>query len=101
MTKPLKPPLRAVSSTERAPQRKKPLSVVEAATRGTHEELLAALRLRIATTIADPTAHPRDLAALARQLLEISREMQATKAGGEEDPVGQAAATADEPWQTV
>jgi hypothetical protein len=98
MVKP-KPPLRAVRSTERAPQRKKPLSVVEAAASGSHEDLLDALRLRIATTIADPTAHPRDLAALSRQLLEISREISATKAGGEEDQVGQAAATADEPWQ--
>jgi hypothetical protein len=100
MVKPIKPPLCAVKATERAPQRK-PLSVVEAATRGSHEEMLAALRVRLAVAMVDPIAHPRDLAALSRQLLEIDKELHGTKAGTEEDPVGQAAATADEPWQSV
>jgi hypothetical protein len=99
MTEPLKPPLRAVSPGETAPRHKKPLTVVEAATCGTHRELLDSLRRRIATTIEDPNAHPRDLAALSRQLLEISKELQATNAGTEDDQIGQAAATADEPWQ--
>jgi hypothetical protein len=101
MVKPIKPPLRAVKASERAPQRKRPLSVVEAATRGSHEELLVALRLRLASAIGDPNAHPRDLAALACRLLEISREIEATSAGGEEDQVGRAAATADETWQGI
>jgi hypothetical protein len=100
MTKPLKPPLRAVSPGETAPRRK-PLTVVEAATRGTHEELLDALRVRLATAMEDPIAHPRDLAALSRQVVEISKELHASTAGNEDDPVGQAAKIADEPWQTV
>jgi hypothetical protein len=98
--KPKPPPLRAVSPSERAPQRKK-LTVVQAAERGNHEDLLTALRLRLAAAMQDPQAHPRDLAALSRQLLEISKELHATTAGTEEDHVGQAAKTADEPWQSV
>jgi hypothetical protein len=65
MVKHLKPPLRAVKASERAPQRKKPLTVLEAAARGTHRELLDALRLRLAAAMEDPIAHPRDLAALS------------------------------------
>jgi hypothetical protein len=95
------PTLRTVTPNERAPRPKKALTVVQAATRGNHQDLLNALRLRIAGAIEDPNAHPRDLAALSRQLLEISKELQATNAGGEDDPVGQAATTVDEPWQAV
>jgi hypothetical protein len=95
------PNLRAVTPNERAPRRKKTLTVVQAATRGTYQELLAALRLRVATAIESPNAHPRDLAALSRQLLEISKELQATNTAGEDDQVGQAAATPDEPWQAL
>ena len=49
----------------------------------------------------DPIAHPRDLAALSRQVVEITKELDAAKAGGEEDHVGKAARTADEPWQSI
>jgi hypothetical protein len=97
----VKPPLRAVSPGETAPRRKKALTVVQAATNGTHEEMLDALRVRLAKAMEAPNAHPRDLAALSRQLLEISKEMHAATAAGEEDVLGQAAKTADEPWQTV
>ena len=44
----------------------------------------------------DPIAHPRDLAALSRQVVEITKELDAAKAGTEEDLVGQAARTADD-----
>jgi hypothetical protein len=101
MVKQLKPPLRAVKPSERAPQRKKALTVVQAAARGTHEELLTALRLRLAAAMEDPIAHPRDLAALSRQVVEISKELHATTRGTEDDPVGEAAATADERWSPV
>ena len=42
-----------------------------------------------------------DAVTLTRQLVDIAKELQATNAGGEEDQVGQAAATADEPWQGI
>ena len=95
-----KTPLRAVSPTERA-QPKKKLTVVQAAERGNHEEILIALRLRLAAAMQDPIAHPRDLAALSRQVVEITKELDAAKAGTEEDGVGQAAKTADEAWQSI
>jgi hypothetical protein len=98
MVKQLKPPLRAVKASERAPQRRK-LSVTQAAEGGSHAELLDALQRRLAGAMMDPVAHPRDLAALARQITAIAAELEATKARAEEGPVGQAAATADEPFQ--
>ena len=95
------PTLRAVPPTERAPRRKKPLGIVQAATRGTHQDLLNALQLKVATAIEDPKAHPRDLAALSRLTLEIAKELQALDTTPEEDPVGQAARIPDEPWQGI
>jgi DNA-binding NtrC family response regulator len=93
------PKLRAVTPNERA---HKKMTVIDAADHGTHPDLLRALKARIATAIQDPNGHPRDIAALSRQLLEVSKELEATaEAGTEGDPVGQAAATADEPWQGV
>jgi hypothetical protein len=93
------PKLRAVSPSVRA---HKKMSVVDAADHGTHRDLLRTLRDRIASTIQDVNVHPRDIAALSRQLLEISKELEAfNKAGTEEDPVGQVAAIADEPWEGI
>jgi hypothetical protein len=93
------PKLRAVTPNERA---HKKMTVIDAADHGTHPDLLRALKDRIAAAIQDPKGHPRDIAALSRQLLEVSKELEAaTKAGTEEDPIGLAAATADEPWQGI
>ena len=55
--------LRAVTPDERA---HKKMTVIEAADHGTHQDLLRALRDRIATAIEDSNAHPRDIAALSR-----------------------------------
>ena len=64
--------------------------------------MLTALHLRLAAAMEAPNTHPRDLAALGRQLLEISKELEALSAAGtEEDPIGKAAVTPDEPWQAV
>jgi hypothetical protein len=91
------PKLRAVDSNERAHQK---MSVIDAADHGTHSDLLRALKDRIAAAIQDPKGHPRDIAALSRQLLEVSEKLEAaTKAGTEEDPVGMGAQTPDEPWE--
>ena len=66
-----------------------------------HEDILIALRARLAAAMQDPQAHPRDLAALSRQVVEITNELEAAKAGTEEDGVGAAAKTADESWQSI
>ena len=90
--------LRAVDPTERAPRRKKPLTIVQAATLGTHHDMLTALQHRLAAAMEDPNAHPRDLAPLGRQLLEINQQLEALNAAGPaEDPIGKAAATPTNP----
>lgn len=64
--------LRAVSAEEVAP----PKSITEAASSGTHRELLVAMRDRIAKAVEDPTCPPRDLASLSRRLHELSKDIE-------------------------
>lgn len=64
--------LRAVSPHEKAP----PKSITEAASTGTHRELLVAMRDRIAKAVEDPTCPPRDLASLSRRLHELSKDIE-------------------------
>lgn len=90
--------LRPVKPGEKA---KKPLTVVEAAERGTHRELLVALRDRVAKTVGDPNCPPRDLAALSLRLQHIAKEIAALDAAEEDDDIGHAAATEDEGWQAI
>lgn len=96
---PRKPPLRAVEPGETA--QKRPLSVTQAAERGSHRELLVALRDRVARSVEDPNCPPRDLAALSRRLQEIAKELAAIDAVDEQDDVGRAAATPDEGWEAI
>jgi len=86
--------LRAVGADEPPP--KKPLSLTEAAEKGSHRELLVAMRTRIARTIQDPKCPPRDLAALSRRLQEIAREIEEIDSQDGQDGIGSAAGTADE-----
>jgi hypothetical protein len=89
--------LRAVNPDERA---RKKMSVVEAADHGTHQDLLRALRARVAAATESPNAHPRDLAALSRQLITIAKELEALDVTVEDDVVGVAARTPEEPWDS-
>ena len=66
-------PLRAVGKDETAP----PKSITDAAARGTHRDLLVAMRDRIAKTVEDPKCPPRDLASLSRRLMELAKEIEA------------------------
>lgn len=68
--------LRAVTEAERAT----PLTVSDAAERGSHRDLLVAMRQRIATAVQDPKCPPRDLAALTRRLQDIAGEIKALDA---------------------
>jgi hypothetical protein len=85
--------LRVVDSGETA---EKPLTVTEAAARGTHRELLAALRARIAAAVQSPSTNPVALAALSRQLVLISKELSVIDARAD-DEAGEAAIP-DEAW---
>ena len=70
-------PLRAVTAAD-APR--VALSVGDAAERGTHRDLLVAMRQRIATAVQDPSCPPRALAPLTRRLQDIAAEIKALDA---------------------
>lgn len=92
--------LRAVKDDEKPPpraRRAKSKTVAEAAAKGSHRDLLVAMRERIAKTVSDPNCPPRDLAALTRRLQDIAKEIDAldqrAKQEAKEDGV-----SADEQW---
>jgi hypothetical protein len=64
-----------VDSAETAETAEKPrkLTVTQAATEGTHRELLVALQARGAAAVQAPNCNPVALAALSRQLVLISK----------------------------
>lgn len=68
--------LRAVQPDEKAPPAK-PLTITEAASEGSHRQLLVAMRDRIAKTVESPDCPPRDLASLSRRLMEIAKDIEA------------------------
>lgn len=69
--------LRVVEPGER---RREPMSVLEAAESGDRIDELRAMRKVIARAIDDGGTSPRDLAALTRRQIEISREIEALEA---------------------
>jgi hypothetical protein len=90
--------LRAVAPGEKPPAKPpKRLSIAEAAEGGSHRDLLAAMRERIAKTVQDPNCPPRDLAALTRRLQEIAREIEALDARAAEEAAENRVAP-DEAW---
>lgn len=93
------PNLRAVQPGEKAPK-KRVLSVVEAAESGSRREELVAMRRRIARALDDPNTSARDLAALSRRQIEISKEIEAIDLREAEEGSG-VVETADEQWKAV
>lgn len=90
--------LRPVEPDEKPPTGKK-LTVTEAAEKGTVRQQLVALRERVAKTVEDPNCPPRDLAALSRRLMELTKEIEAIDAQAREE--GDDEATPDEAWEAV
>ena len=79
-----KTPLRAVPDAEQPaptePAEPKPLMTVsDAAESGTRLDELRAMRAVLAKAIDSETTSPRDLAALTRRQMEISREIEALR----------------------
>src|SRR5690606_7172214 len=75
-----KPPLRVVDPNEKPAKNRRKLTITQAAAEGTVREQLVALRERVARTVEDPNCPARDLAALSRRLMEITREIEAIDA---------------------
>lgn len=91
---PRRAPLR--DATNEAPP-KKPLTVTDAASAGTHKDLLVAMRARVATAVQDPNTPARDLAALTRRLMEIAKDIEAMDAQ-EREEAEELADAPDEDW---
>lgn len=70
-------PLRAVTAADKPTPA---LTVADAAERGTHRDLLVAMRQRVATAVQDSSCPPRDLAALTRRLQDIAAEIKSLDA---------------------
>lgn len=78
-------PLRVVAAGEAPPPPKKPKTVTEAAKDGTIRELLVAMQSRIATAVEDPNTPARDLAALTKRLIEVTKDIEAIDAREEQE----------------
>ena len=91
------PKLRAVEPGEKPQQR---LTVTEAAAQGDYRQMLIALQARIARSVEATSTNPVALAALSRQLVLISKELSVLDATGD-DPIAEAARTADEEWSAI
>ena len=89
--------LRPVGDDERVVKPRR-LTVVQAAAAGSHRELLMALRSRVAAAVQSPNCPPVALAALSRQLVLLSREIERVDARTEDDDIATAAAIPDEAW---
>ena len=76
---PRKKNLRAVSDDEILPP-SEPMSVFDAAESGSRVDELRAMRAVLARAIDSETTSPRDLAALTRRQMEISREIESLRA---------------------
>lgn len=83
------------ATNEAAPKR--PLTITDAASSGTHRDLLVAMRARVATAVQDPNTPARDLAALTRRLMEIAKEIEAIDTQAREEAEDLADAP-DEEW---
>ncbi|WP_336715351.1 hypothetical protein [Arthrobacter sp. USHLN218] len=93
-------PLRAVGPDEKppAPERpKEPKTVLEASESGDRIAELAAMRRIIARALDNENTSPRDLAALSRRQIEISKEIDALKRQQSEE-AEQDAISGDEEW---
>ena len=88
--------IRAVGPDEKPPS-KDPKSVFEAAESGDRVQELVAMRRVIARAIDNENTSPRDLAALSRRQIEISKEIDALKRQKSEEDAD-SGVSEDEEW---
>lgn len=77
--------LHAVADGERATPDKPITSVLAAAEHGTRLDELKQMRRVIARALDNPNTSPRDLAALSRRQIEISKEVESIQAQAKEE----------------
>lgn len=87
--------LRAVEPGEAVP--KKISSVVDAAVSGSRFDELVQMRLVIARALDNPNTSARDLAALSRRQIEISKEIEVLARQAEEE-LAEGLVSGDEEW---
>lgn len=92
--------LRAVAEGERRITAKQAKTILAAADTGTRRDLLVATRKRLASACDDPNTPARDLAALTRRLLEVSKEIEAIDARTSEE-AAESEVSADTAWEAV
>ncbi len=78
------PKLRAVSADEK-PARTKPMTILEAVDAGDRLAELVAMHRRIAKAVQDEDTAARDLAALSRRQIEVSKEIESLRRQAEEE----------------
>ena len=91
--------LRSVDPGEKRPARAKKLTITQAAAEGSVRDQLVALRERVAKTVEDPNCPPRDLAALSRRMMELTKEIEAIDV--QEREADDDEAVPDEAWTAV
>lgn len=91
-----KNPLRAVGPDEKV-ERPEPKTVLEAAESGDRVAELTAMRRVIARALDNESTSPRDLAALSRRQIEISKEIAALQRQRAEEEA-ENAISGDEAW---
>lgn len=92
--------LRVVTEDEQAPKRP-PMTVSEAAESGTRLDELIAIRTVLARAVDSENTSPRDLAALTRRQIEVSREIDALRIqeAAEAVEAGKSSAITDKRWK--
>lgn len=98
-----KPKLKAVQPDIK-PQRskkKKSDTVTSAAQNGTQEDLLIALRDRIAKSIDDPATPARDLTSLSKRILDVNKELSLIQSAKKEEQEALEHDTGDENWEAI
>lgn len=90
--------LRAVGEGEKPAAKKPQKSVTEAASKGSQRELLVAMRDRIAQAVEDSKTSPRDLAALTRRLLELTRDIEQIDARDQQEEARASGEVGDAPF---
>ena len=88
--------LRAAGENEKPPPAKDIKSVLDAAEHGSRLDELIQMRRVIARALDNENTSPRDLAALSRRQIEISREIEALKRQQSEEAESSDAAEDDE-----